>query len=137
LIADGHADAADSLAMLLTIWGHEAHVARSGPAALDACHALRPDVLLAEIVLPGLDGLALAGRLRDEMLWAGTLMVALTVLGDPASRRRTWEAGYLYHLVKPVASGVLQALLEAARRTEDVAWNTTLPPGTSCTSGRP
>lgn len=113
LVVDGHADAADSLALLLTLWGHEAEVARSGPEALDAVHACRPDVLLVEIVLPKMDGLELASRLRREMLWAGTVLVALTGLGDPASRLRVRQAGYHHHFIKPVAPDDLQRFLDA------------------------
>jgi DNA-binding response OmpR family regulator len=110
LIADGHA--ADSLALLLTLWGHEVEVARSGLEALDAVHFFRPDVLLAEIVLPKLDGLGLAWRLRREMLWTGTVLVALTGLGDPVNRQRVRQAGFHHHFVKPVAPDELRWFLD-------------------------
>ena len=58
LVADGHAAAADSLALLLTVLGHVVRVARTGPAALEAFHAFRPDLLLSDIVLPELDGIS-------------------------------------------------------------------------------
>jgi len=113
LVADGHAAAADSLALLLTVLGHEVEVARTGPAALDAFHARRPDLLLSDIVLPKLDGLDLVSRLGGQRPRLATVLVALTGLSDPAIRRRVRRAGYHHHLVKPVAPDALQVLLDS------------------------
>lgn len=110
LIADGYADAADSLALLLTLWGHDPIVTRSGPEALAAARSQRPHVVLTELMLDGLDGYELAGRLRDE-LGDATTLIALTGFGDEAHRRRAREAGYALHLVKPVEPARLQRLL--------------------------
>lgn len=119
LVADGNADAADSLALLLPLWGHEVVVARTGPDALDAAQGYRPDVLLAEVVLPGINGFDLATRLRNEHP-AGTVLVALTVMGDPTSSERVRRAGYHHHLVKPVAPDELQGLLDSIRPTRSM-----------------
>jgi CheY-like chemotaxis protein len=115
LVADGHAAAADSLVLLLTVLGHEVEVARSGPAALDAARTFRPDMLMTDIVLPKLDGLDLASRLTGDVSCRGTVLVALTGLDDRASRERVRGAGYHHHLVKPVAPDALQELLDSIR----------------------
>ena len=115
LVADGHAAAADSLVLLLTVLGHEVEVARSGPAALEAARTFRPDLLLTEIVLPKLDGLDLASRLTGDVSCRGTVLVALTGMDDRASREGVRRAGYHHHLVKPVAPDALQALLDSIR----------------------
>lgn len=115
LVADGHAAAADSLVLLLTVLGHEVEVARSGPAALEVARTFRPDLLLTEIILPKMDGLDLAFRLTGDVTCHGTVLVALTGLDDRASRERVRRAGYHHHLVKPVAPDALQALLDSIR----------------------
>jgi CheY-like chemotaxis protein len=108
LVADGHADAADSLALLLGLWGHEVRVARTGPEALEATQSYRPEVAFVEIVLPGLDGLQLARQLRDRV----AVMVALTGMGQETYRQRAHDAGFDHFLVKPVEPLLLQQVLE-------------------------
>jgi DNA-binding response OmpR family regulator len=110
LIADGHADAADSLALLLGLWGHDAVVARTGAETLHAARAHRPRVVLLEPALDGLDGYAVAGRLRQEHGKA-IVIVALTALADAAHRRRARENGFDLFLVKPVEPARLERLL--------------------------
>jgi CheY-like chemotaxis protein len=111
LIADSHRDAADSLGLLLACWGYEAAVAYDGAQALRAARAHRPRVVLSELVLPGLDGCRLAGRLRAELPEAA--LVAVTTQGRPADRLRSREAGFCGHLVKPADPDGLRALLAA------------------------
>ena len=72
LLVDDNVDAAESLAMLLRLWGHEVAVAHDGPAALRAAEVQRPQVALLDIGLPGMDGYELARRLRRSPAWGGS-----------------------------------------------------------------
>lgn len=111
LVVDDHRDAADSLALLLRLLGAEAHVARDGPSALAAARAVRPAVVLLDLGMPGMDGYEVARRLRREPGWRDVVLVALTGWGQEEDRRRSREAGFDHHLVKPVDPPALEALL--------------------------
>jgi CheY-like chemotaxis protein len=111
LIVDDNHDAADALASLLELEGSEAHVAHDGLAALDAADALRPDVMLVDIGLPGLNGYEVAERIRAEPWGRSILLLALTGWGHPEDRARSEQAGFDYHLVKPVELSALTDLL--------------------------
>jgi CheY-like chemotaxis protein len=108
-------DAAESLAMLLRLWGHEVVVAHNGPEALRAAGAQRPEVALLDISLPGMDGYELARRLRGQLGLGQAVLVALTGWGQEEDRRRSKEAGFGHHLVKPVDLSELQDLLALAQ----------------------
>lgn len=111
LIADDNKDAADSLAALLAVAGHELRVTYDGLAALSAARDFHPQVALLDIDMPGLDGYALAEALRAEP-WASQLtLVAITGWGNPQSARRAESAGFEEHLVKPVDPERIKALL--------------------------
>jgi CheY-like chemotaxis protein len=110
LVVDDHADAADSLAMLLRMEGHQVRVARNGPDALDAVRAEPPEVILLDLGMPGMDGYEVARRLRQRD-GRGLLIVALTGWGQEEDRRRTREAGFDHHLVKPADPAELRLLL--------------------------
>jgi signal transduction histidine kinase/ActR/RegA family two-component response regulator len=111
LVVDDNVDGAASLAMLLRLWGHDVAVAHDGPAALRAADAQRPQVALLDIGLPGMDGYELARRLRARPGLDRTALVALTGWGQEEDRRRSQEAGFDHHLVKPVDLSALQELL--------------------------
>ncbi len=111
LLVDDNVDAAESLAMLLRLWGHEVAVAHDGPAALRAAAAQRPQVALLDIGLPGMDGYELARRLRSQTGLGPVVLVALTGWGQDEDRRRSHEAGFDHHLTKPVELAALQELL--------------------------
>ena len=113
LVADGYADAADSLALLLRLWGHEVYVCRTGPEALEAALAYRPEVALLELVLGGLDGCALARRLRENEALPNLVLIAVTGLGDQAHRRLAEQAGFVLHLLKPVEPDEIHRILAA------------------------
>jgi two-component system, sensor histidine kinase len=118
LIADGNRDAADSLGQLLLLWGYEVRVAYSGPAALEAARAWRPGIVLADIVLPGLDGYQLARSLRAER--QRTVLIALTGLGREVDRLRSQAAGFDHHLVKPAKLDELHQLLAVSAYCREV-----------------
>jgi CheY-like chemotaxis protein len=102
LIVDDNIDAADSLARILVLRGHEAHTAYDGLQAIERAKALRPDVVLLDIGLPGSNGYEVAKRLREELEEEAMVIIALTGYGGKEDRRRTVAAGFDYHLVKPV-----------------------------------
>jgi two-component system CheB/CheR fusion protein len=110
MVVDDNRDGAESLAMLLRFWGHEPELAHDGPSAVELAEAARPDVVLLDIGLPGMDGYQVARRLRDR-LDPRTMLVALTGYGQDEDRRRAREAGFDHHLIKPVDMDALRALL--------------------------
>ena len=114
LIADDNRDAADSLAMLLRLRGHEVHTAHDGHAALAAAASLAPDAAVIDLGMPGLSGLDVAGRIRGEPWGDGMLLVALTGWGQQDDRRRTADAGFDHHLVKPADPVELEQLLQSS-----------------------
>jgi PAS domain S-box-containing protein len=116
LIADDNADAADSLAMLVELDGHEVRVAHGGRAALEVAEEFRPQVALLDIGMPDLTGYQVAEALRQEA-WGRTIeLVALTGLGQDQDRRRSKAAGFDRHLTKPIDMDELTGMLSQARR---------------------
>lgn len=100
LIADGFADAADSLAELLRLFGHVPHVARTGPEALELAAAHRPDAAFVSLTLAGLDGCEVARSLAATA-YRPRLLVALTGRGSDADREAAAAAGFDRHVLKP------------------------------------
>jgi CheY-like chemotaxis protein len=90
------------LGVLLRLDGHDAQVARDGPAALRHVQVCRPDVILLDIALPGMDGYEVAGRLRACDDTKQIFLAALTGYGRKEDREQSGEAGFDHHLVKPV-----------------------------------
>ena len=113
LIVEDNRDSADSLRILLQLLGHEVQVAYTGPAGVEAAKEWRPDIVLCDIGLPGLDGYGVARELRLNPITARVRLLALTGYGHDDDRRRSREAGFDHHLVKPADPGELQRLLEA------------------------
>jgi CheY-like chemotaxis protein len=111
LVVEDNPDAAESLAMLIRLHGHEARIARDGPEALSLVEAYRPDVALVDIGLPGIDGYEVARRLRARPELLGVVLVALTGYSGPEERLRSHEAGFDRHMVKPVDIVELERLL--------------------------
>jgi PAS domain S-box-containing protein len=111
LLVDDNEDGAESLAMLLKAWGHEVTVAYTGAAALEAAQAQRPEVILLDIGLPGIDGYEVARRLRQQAGLEQTRLIAVTGYGQENDRLRSRAAGFDYHLVKPLDLSVLRELL--------------------------
>ena len=115
LVADDNADSASSLAMLLNVMGHETKAVNDGLAALELADRFKPEVVLLDIGMPGLNGLDAARRLRERPWSKNVLLIALTGLGQEQDRLRSEEAGFDAHLVKPVDGGVLDTLLSSWR----------------------
>jgi signal transduction histidine kinase len=113
LVVDDNRDAAITLSMLLNIMGNETHTAHDGLAALAAAADFRPDVALLDIGMPKLNGYDTARRLRAETWGRDMVLVALTGWGQEDDKRRSREAGFNFHLVKPIAPTELKALLRS------------------------
>jgi signal transduction histidine kinase len=111
LVIDDNRDAADSLATLLRLAGHEVRVAHDGPAALELTKVYRPEVVLLDLGMPGMDGYEVARRLRQQPGLERVRLAALTGWGQQEERRRTAAAGFDHHLVKPVDPEALEELL--------------------------
>jgi CheY-like chemotaxis protein len=110
LVVDDSVDSAETLAELLKIWGHDVRIAHDGPGAIAAARDYRPEVILLDIGLPGMDGFAVAAQLRKEGT-AGRMLVALTGYSEQKDRDRAQQAGFDHHLVKPINPDTLQKLL--------------------------
>lgn len=111
LIVDDNEDVARSLAMLLELWGHETQVAHEAQSALQAVQTHHPEVVLMDIGLPGMDGWQVARQLRQQQGDEKVVLVAITGHGEAEDRRRSREAGFNHHLVKPIDPDVLQQFL--------------------------
>ena len=114
LVVEDNVYAAKSFATLLRLDGHEVQVAHDGMEALEMADAFRPDVILLDIGLPGIDGYEVARRLRAQHEFNDTQIIAMTGYGQPEDRRRSREAGIDHHLVKPVKIDFVRALLARA-----------------------
>jgi len=113
LIADDLEDSADSLATLLRLMGHEVWTAHDGEDALGAAERYRPEIVLLDLGMPKLDGYEACRRIREEPWGRNMVLIALTGWGQEDDRRRTGEAGFDVHLVKPVDPAVLLRLLDS------------------------
>ncbi len=127
LIVDDLKDSADSLAMMLRLTGHEVQTAYDGEQAIEAAGVFRPDVVLLDIEMPKLNGYDACRRIREQP-WGQTMyLVALTGWGQEEDRRRTEEAGFHHHVVKPVDPAALMKLLAELHLTESSSRHKTLP----------
>jgi len=111
LIVDDNKDAAEWLATLLSLSGHETHVALDGDQAVKAAERLLPDAVLLDIGLPRVDGYEVCRRIRQQSWGRGLMIVALTGWGQEEDRQKSREAGFNTHLVKPVDDEVILNLL--------------------------
>jgi CheY-like chemotaxis protein len=112
LVVDDNADAAESLAMVLGLAGQDVRTVYDGPGALAQARAFRPDIIILDIGMPGMDGREVALRLRQMPELAAVRLIAMTGWGQDEDRRASEEAGFERHLVKPVDPAVLMQLLE-------------------------
>jgi PAS domain S-box-containing protein len=113
LVVDDNVDSAESMAVLLRLYGHDVRLAHDGEAALEEARAFRPDVMFLDLSLPKMDGYEVARLLRLEQAMSGMTLVAMTGYGQEEERRRTREAGFHLHLVKPVNFDMLQELMSS------------------------
>jgi CheY-like chemotaxis protein len=113
LVVDDNRDAAESMSMLLQMWGHEVVFAYDGPSALETAEQWQPEAVFLDIGLPGMDGYEVAERLRELPHAKGAVLIAITGYGHDDDRRRSRRAGIDHHLVKPVAPDALRSLIDS------------------------
>lgn len=122
LMVEDNPDAAESLVMILELFGHHVRVVSDGRAGLEAARANIPDILLADIGLPGMNGYELAQAVRADPEIKHILLVALTGYGQTEDRARAMAAGFDYYLMKPIdvdALGELVARLGVTKTGRD------------------
>lgn len=112
LVVDDNRDSADSLARLLQLLGHQTEIAYDGPSAVESADEFRPEVVLLDVGLPGLDGFEVARRIRAQAWGKDLMLIAATGWGQAEDRRRSREAGFDHHMVKPIDLDNLGRLLE-------------------------
>ncbi len=118
LVVDDNRDSANSLATLLKLTDNETESAYDGLEALEAAERFRPDVVLLDIGLPNLNGYGVARRIRQESWGQDIILIALTGWGQAEDRRQSTDAGFDYHIIKPVDLNALKKMLdESAART--------------------
>ncbi len=101
LVIDDAPDVLKTYHTVLKLWGHEVYAAETGPSGIEAARKFRPEVVLVDIGLPGIDGYEVAKRLRAEPELEPLILVAVTGYGQPKDRQRSEQAGFNHHLVKP------------------------------------
>jgi PAS domain S-box-containing protein len=121
LVVDDNVDAANMIAMTLQLFGHQTETVYSAQSALETAVECRPDFVVLDIGLPGMDGYEVARRLRQIPQLKDTRLIAATGYGQDADRQRSEKAGFDYHLVKPIDPEKLQTVLEMLGRQTDSA----------------
>ena len=111
LVADDNADTADSLATILENMGYEVRAAYNCASAVETAEHFRPEVLLLDIGMPGLNGYEAAHYIREEPWGKDAVVVAVTGWGGEADKRQAREAGFDHHLTKPVDPEVIRDLI--------------------------
>jgi PAS domain S-box-containing protein len=120
LIADDNEDAANTLAILVELMGHEVQVVYGGRAAISAAESFLPDVALIDLGMPDIDGCAVAKAIKNESWGSDVYLVALTGWGQEKDRLRTTAAGFHQHLTKPVDSAKIMALFPEAEARSNI-----------------
>jgi signal transduction histidine kinase len=115
LIAEDHADSARCMALLLKSWRHEVRIVHNGPAAIAAAREFLPNVILLDIGLPGMTGYEVAKKLREQAMFSDTLIMALTGYGRDEDRQRAADAGFNFHLTKPINPEALRKLIASQK----------------------
>jgi len=111
LVADDNSDAASSLGMLLEMMGHEVCIVHDGVEAVEKASTFGPDIILLDLGMPQLNGYEACSRIRAQPSNKGTLIVALTGWTQDDKIKRSQQAGFDFHLIKPVELPALEKLL--------------------------
>ena len=115
LVVDDNVDSADLFAQLLEMLGIEVRTANDGEAGIELAAQYRPDVVVMDIGMPKLNGYEAARRIREQPWGVGMVLVALTGWGQEEDRKRSADAGFNHHLVKPVETDALMKLLAGVK----------------------
>ena len=116
LIVDDNRDASDMMAVMLGRWGHDARAVYEGPSALELAETFRPEVVLLDLGLPGMDGYAVADLLRQQPWSKDVKIYAVTGRGQAEDRQRSLDSGFQEHIVKPVVPDKLKTMLAELAR---------------------
>ncbi|KMQ79563.1 Chemotaxis protein methyltransferase CheR [Candidatus Burkholderia pumila] len=111
LLVDDSVEAAFAMSMLLEALGHEVRTEHDGPRALASINEFKPDVVVLDIGLPGMDGFEVAREMRKRPVMQHALLLAMTGYGSDADRQDAMNAGFDHHFTKPVSIVDLEALL--------------------------
>ena len=111
LVVDDNVDAADSAALLLRMWGHKVHTVHDGLSVSQAVRDFQPEIILLDIGLPGMTGYEVAKHLRSQPALDSLVLAAMTGYGQDEDRQRSQEAGFNFHLTKPLDPSKLEALV--------------------------
>ncbi len=114
VIVEDNRATADSLRLLLDLYGYDVRVAYNGPDGVRVAEEWPPDFILCDIGLPGLDGYGVAATLRHHPATARAHLIAVTAYGSDEARRRGEEAGFEHHLTKPADPDTILGLLAKA-----------------------
>jgi CheY-like chemotaxis protein len=113
LVVDDNRDAADSLAAILRVEGHEARAAYSGAEAVQAAEEMKPDVVLLDIQMPEMSGYDVARALRDYRRGVRAVIVAVTAYGQESDKLAARQAGFHHHITKPVDPARVLEIIES------------------------
>ncbi len=116
LVVDDNHDCADSLSMLVQLWGNDVRTAYDGAAALKMAVVHQPDVVLLDLTMLKMDGCQVARQLRQQAAFADTLLIAVSGWTDEVHLQRCDEAGFDHYLIKPIDLASLEILLFRERR---------------------
>ena len=111
LVIDDNVDAAESLQVLLGVFGHRVEIAHEGVTALQVVWTFKPELVFLDIGLPGMNGYEVARRIRDEIGMKSVRLIALSGYGAESDQTRSREAGFVRHLVKPVDPSALPNII--------------------------
>ena len=121
LIVDDNADLALGLARLLKQAGHVVKAANDGPSAIESARAFSPEAVLLDLGLPAMDGFEVASHLRSQLGSSSVILVAISGYGQEEDRRRSLEAGFNFHLVKPIDLDALHQIIDRISRSSPPA----------------
>jgi CheY-like chemotaxis protein len=124
LVVDDNKDVADSLCMLLRLWGYDCRAAYDGQAGLRAASDHRPDCIILDIAMPGIDGYTLAQKVRAVPGLSRVKLIALSAFSDEAHLQRSRESGFDLHLIKPTTPMEIKRLMDMFSKMVQLAGKT-------------
>jgi CheY-like chemotaxis protein len=117
LVVDDNLDAAQTLAILLRANGHQVEAVHDGPTALEVARSYRPNLILLDIGLPGMDGFEVAKKVRQDLDLGNVVLVAMTGYGQESDKQRSKEVGFDHHLIKPADFSKVKEILATVSAT--------------------